>query len=101
MARCLGNNISYLEFSYYGTAPIRETFLKGFTVFSHGDLIMGIRDTKKVNSTKIRSGTKGAKTFKTEELAHLWAKQKNMTGYKLVDVRHLGATDKKIKVVAK
>lgn len=60
---------------------------------------MSIRESKKVNKTKLREHKKGPKTFKSEELAKSWAKEHNVAKYKLVNIRHLGAKDKKIKIV--
>lgn len=63
---------------------------------------MGIMHRKKVNATKEKMTTQNRpKTFKTEEAAKKWAESKGIKDYDLVNVRTLGATDKKLKVVAK
>jgi len=59
---------------------------------------MAISDSKK-NRRIERTHRKGPKTFKSEETAKKWAKEHNISKYKLVDVRHLGAKDKKIKII--
>jgi len=59
---------------------------------------MAISDRKKVRR-KEREHKKGAKTFKSEENAKKWAKEHNVAKYQLVDIRHLSAKDKKIKII--
>jgi hypothetical protein len=60
---------------------------------------MAIRNTRKVNNTKSKEKQNKPKTFKTEELANLWAKENGISKYKLENIRHLGAKDKKIRVI--
>lgn len=47
--------------------------------------------------TKIRK--KRPKTFKTEEAANVWAKEKGLKGYKLFNMRNSLSKKKKIRVI--
>lgn len=60
---------------------------------------MGIMHRKRVKKV-LREKENNPKTFKSEELANKWAKDNGIEKFKLVDLRRLGSTDKKIKVVA-
>lgn len=48
-----------------------------------------------------RSRKRRPKTFRTEEAAKKWAKEKGLKDYELVDMKNPGSKKKKIKVVEK
>ena len=62
---------------------------------------MSIRPEKLMARRKLVKKVTGPKTFKSEENANKWAKEHGVKNYELKDIRHLGANDKKIKVIVK
>ena len=62
---------------------------------------MSIRPEKLMAKRSLVKKVPGAKTFRSKENADKWAKEHGIKNYELKDVRHLGANDKKIKVIVK